>query len=145
MRRFLFKIPARFKGAVEAHYNTNGTLLKLDFSSVELTPEVIKWFKNRMAVLVENVEVNFADTGVIVTEAEFEVTFQDFRREYPYKRNTHLAEAYWPRLTSSNQYQAFIQAMEYGKYCKKEEKWYKPMMADKWLKTEQFKNNWKEL
>lgn len=144
MRRFLFTVPHKFKGAIEAHYNTGGQLIKIDFTGVQLTPEAVKFFKSAIPVMVDNIESNFDGKGVTVEETEFIVTYDDFYREYPYKRNSHLAQAHWPKLTSNQQYLAFIQAIEYRNYCSRNT-WYKPQIADKWLKTEQFKNNWKEL
>jgi hypothetical protein len=142
MRRFLIK--GRFKGKVEVIYDGNGLLRKIDFAGAELTAEAVKWFKARTAVRVENINEGF-ENYVTIAEAEFETTFADFRREYPYTRNAHLAEKYWPTMTSSNQYRAFIEAVEYRKYCERNSNWYKPKMADKWLKEQQYLNNWREL
>lgn len=145
MRRFLLTIPNKFKGAVEAQYNSNGKLWKMDFSKVELAPEVLSWFKKGIPVLAENLEQYAATTGVvIVTEVEFEVTFEDFMREYPYKRNTHLARIHWPKMTAAQQYQAFLAASEYRKFLVRNE-WQKPKIADKWLKEQQFLNDWANL
>lgn len=143
MRRFILKT-TKFTGHIEVLYNLEGQLRKIDFSAVNLSDEAVKWFKIRTAVRVENIEAGFEGTGVIAEEAEFEVTFEDFMREYPYKRNTHLARAHWPKMTSSQQYQAFMAAIEYRKNCDKNT-WRNKMIADKWLKTEQYKNNWREL
>lgn len=145
MRRFLLTVKSRFKGAIEAHYDVNGQLMKIDFSRCQaIEPDAIRWFKNAIAVRVENIEKPFEGTTVTLAEADFEVSFEDFKREYPYKRNTHLAAAYWPRLTSAQQYSAFLGAMEYRKYLERTT-WQKPMIPDKWLKQEQFKNDWKAL
>ena len=115
MRRFLVT-SQKFKGKVEALYDLKQILFRIDFAAAELTKEQISYLKGRIPVIMDNMHPAFENTGLIITEADFEVTFQDFKREYPYKRNTHLAEAYWPRLTSSQQYQAFIAAIYYRAY-----------------------------
>lgn len=143
MKRFTLTSP-NIKGHIELIYNNNGILQRIDFAGATLDPKQTHNYKLRISVQAGNLYEAFKETGVIVEEKEFEVTFQDFRREYPYKRNTHLAEAHWPKMTSGNQYKAFVAAIEYRKYCERNE-WYKPMIPDKWLKTEQYKNNWREL
>lgn len=143
MRKFILKVQ-KLKVEINVLYNQAGLLEKIDFNKAELTADQIKWFKGRTAAMVENLETGFEATGVIVEEAEFEVTFEDFLREYPYKRNTHLARAFWTKMTSGQQFQAFTGAIDYRKNCEKNT-WRNKMIADKWLKTEQYKNNWKEL
>lgn len=143
MRRFILKTQ-KFKGHIEVLYNQEGQLRKLDFANVELSDEAIKWFKMRTAVKVENIMTGYEGTGVMVEESDFEVTFEDFLREYPYKRNTHLARAFWTKMTSSQQYQAFIGAIEYRKYCEKNT-WMNKKIADEWLKKQQYLNKWNEL
>jgi hypothetical protein len=140
----LFKLKSKAKGHIELLYDNNGLLRKIDFNGVEMSQEAIKWVKGKAAPCVEDVFRAFEGSGATIEEGEFTVTFADFRREYPYTRNAHLAEKYWPTMTSANQYRAFVEAQEYRKYCDRNT-WYKPKMADKWLKEEQYKNNWKEL
>jgi hypothetical protein len=136
-----------FKGHIEAIYDFSGHLCRVDFTKASgLTPNMIKVYKDRISILSENAYLAFEGTPAIVTELDFEVTFQDFMREYPYKRNTHLAEAYWPKLTSAEQYQCYCAAMEYRKYCERNKSWYKtPKIAEAWLKNKEFKNDWKSL
>lgn len=123
-----------------------GTLCRIDYTKASgLNPAQIKLYKDRITIKSENIYSAFEGTGVQVEEVDFEVTFQDFIREYPYKRNTHLAESYWPRLTSSEQYQAFCAAIDYRKYCERNKGWYNPKIAETWLKKAEFKNKWRDL
>ncbi|MDP1812360.1 MAG: hypothetical protein Q8K66_13240 [Sediminibacterium sp.] len=144
MRRFVIT-SSKFKGQVEALYNLKQLLFRVDFNAAELTKEGIAYIKHRIPVHEENIYDAFKETGITAIEADFEVSFDDFKREYPYKRNTHLAEAYWPRLTSSQQYQAFIAAIDYRAHCAKNKSWYKPMIAETWLKKEEYRNDWKNM
>jgi len=144
MRRYIITSP-KFKGKVEALYDLKQILFRIDFAAAELNKEQVSYLKGRIPVMMDNILAAFENTPLLVTEADFEVTFEDFKREYPYKRNTHLAEAYWPRLTSSQQYQAFTAAIDYRAYCEKNKSWYKPQIAETWLKKQEYRNEWKTL
>ncbi|MBS1641567.1 MAG: hypothetical protein JSR11_03730 [Bacteroidetes bacterium] len=148
MRRFKLTSTGNFKGYAEALYDINGIIWRINFANCsDISKDALKWFKTAIPVCVENMEANFKNTPAVkVEEVDFEVTFDDFKREYPYKRNTHLAEAYWPKLTSSKQYSAFIAAITYRKYlAKPNNKWQTPMLPEKFLKEEQWRNDWKAL
>jgi hypothetical protein len=143
MRRFIIK--TTLKGNMELVYDLRGMLLRIDFNGVEVSKEVIDYVKAKAPVHVEHVYEAFAATRATVEEVDFQVTFADFRKQYPYTRNAHLAEKIWPLLSNQVQYKAYIEAIEYRKYCERNNTWYKPKMADKWLKEEQYKNDWKTL
>lgn len=145
MRRFLLTSPKK-KGSIEAIYNFDGQLCRMDFTGMPCDATETKWVKDRTPILVQNIDAAFLGTTMKATETEFSVTFQDFQREYNYNRNTHLArDKEWPKLTSSIQYTCLIAAIEYRHYCQRNASWYKPMIMDKWIKTKQYLNNWKEL
>lgn len=145
MKRYLLKSQG-IKGHVEVIYNMSGVLHRLDFANATASRDQIKNYKFAIPVMAENIYEQFKEKGVHVEEAEFEVTFQDFMREYGYKRNTHLAAKVFPLLTSGEQYKAFVEAIEYRKYCERNASWgYKPMLPEKWLKTKQFLNEWSKL
>ena len=145
MKRYLLTSPT-FKGHIEALYDSVGILCRLDWTKATgLVPGSVHNYKLRIPVQAENIYEAFKETGVRVEEAEFEVTFEDFIREYPYKRNTHLASAYWPKLSASAQYMAFCAAIEYRKYCERNSSWYRAMICETWLKKEEYKNDWRNL
>jgi hypothetical protein len=144
MRRFLVTSP-KFAGKVELIYN-DGVLVKIDFTAATLTLEGIKWIKNTTPVLYENLETNYGNTSLRVAEVDFDVTFEDFRKPYPRKQNMHLAEKYWGRLTSGEQYQAFISAFEYRKYCERQKlanNFIK--LPEGYLRDKLWLNDWKNL
>lgn len=147
MRLYHFTSAQNFKGYVEAIYDRNNLLWKISFAcATNLSKEGIDWFKKNIPVLQENLEERFAEIkNITVTEKEFEVTFDDFKREYPYSRNMHLALLDWNKETSSVQYEIFIGAIEYNKHCKKNDKWYKPMLPQRFIKDKEYKNNWQAL
>ncbi len=150
MRRFILKAPTYYKGFIEVIY-LRGKLWRICFTACrEISDRSINGFKSRIPANAENMYDAWKDHPVTFEETDFEVSFDDFKREYPYKRNTHLAEAYWPKLSSSIQYEAVLGAIEYNKYC--EAKGYKEKgkqqfmkLPDKWLREQQWKNNWREL
>ena len=134
----------KFKGAVEVIYNMEGVLHKIDFSTALVTPQQISYFKSTISVKADNIYEAFGAAPVMVEEAEFEVTFADFKREYPRKRNMHLAEKHWTKLTSGKQYLAFMAAADYKKHCdRKALKQEFIMLPERFLKEEHWKNDWK--
>ena len=143
MRRFVFTSNG-FSGSFEAMYDNNGRLLKIDFSNATITEKAISWFKTRMPVIIDNLEAAFDGVNCKYKEEDIEVSFEDFWRVYPHKRNRHLAEAYWHKMTSNEQYLAFVAAIDYRKYCELNT-WYNAKIAESWLKTKEFKNNWKKM
>ena len=143
MRRFIIKHPS-ISGNIEAHYNGDGILRKIDFSKAALTADQVKWFKMHTTVMVDNLVEHLHQQKVLANEAEFEVTVEDFLREYPYSRNTHLVRDYWPKMTTVDQYKAFIAAGEYRKYLLRNT-WQKPKIAAKWLKDKEYLNEWSKL
>jgi hypothetical protein len=144
MKRFILT-SSQFIGKVEAIYDMNGKLQKIDFAGAELSVEFIKAFKIRITLLAANMYEAFKETGITVTEAEFEVSFEDFKREYPYKRNTHLAQKQWALMTSGEQYKAFVEAMNYRKFLAKQTWKQNPKLPEKWLKDKEYLNDYTKL
>lgn len=143
MRKFVIT-SKRFKGKVEALYNLDTKLVRIEFGAVELNDDGINWLKHRIPASQEELHDRFKETGIDVTEEDIEVTFEEFWREYPYKRNRHIASDQWLKLTTREQYAAFIGAIEYRKFLERKQ-WQNPMIADAWLKKAQYRNDWKNL
>jgi hypothetical protein len=139
----LFKITSdKYSGEIEALYS-DGCLVKLDFSNATAVAEVKANFKRALPVLLEVfLQGNWCGAGVTVVEASYEVSLEDFKREYPYKRNTHLLQPIWDKLLMIDRIKAVQEAAKYRKYCDKNEKWYKPMIAAAWLKNREYLNDW---
>ncbi len=144
MRRFLITSP-RFTGNIEVHYDASDIICAIFFRA-NLEPKGLQWLKARIpATGSMDIEQAFEGQPVTIEQKEFEVTWDDFKREYPYSRNMHLALAYWPKLNSSDQYQCFISLAEYRKYYERNREWYKYMLPEKYLKTKQWLNQWAKL
>jgi hypothetical protein len=133
----------KYTGSVHVIYK-EGQLLKVDFSNCDMNATDKERMMKAISPLEETLIISFKSADTVIIEGEFELSFEDFAREYPYKRNTHLAREFWPKMKKEDQALAFDAASEYRKYCKREE-WYKPQIADKWLKTKQYLNDWKNL
>jgi hypothetical protein len=144
MKLYLISNSKKFSGAVQVIYDLNQVLAKVDFTGTDLNATD----REKMLAFISPVEGSVTDkfksSDTVIVQGDFEVSFDDFMREYPYKRNTHLARDYWPKMKKEEQVQAFIAASEYRKYLKREE-WQKPKIADKWLKEKQYLNDWKTL
>jgi hypothetical protein len=116
MKQFIIKSP-KVDGEVRVVYK-EGLLLKIDFTSANLGAFEIENFKRKLPAMQEHLKDSFnADTSII--EADFEISLEDFKREYPYKRNTHLLPAIWEKMNSADKVLAFYAAIEYRKYCER--------------------------
>jgi hypothetical protein len=145
MRLYLISNARKFKGAVHVVYDVDGRLLKVDFSATDLDALKVEQMLKLISGAESAVGVNFKNADTIIVQGDFELTFEDFMREYIYKRNTHLAREYWPKMKKEDQVQAYVAATAYRKYCEREKGWYKPMIADTWLKKKEYLNDWKNL
>ena len=110
-----------------------------------MQPDIILAFKKAVPVRYTEAAIKMAFTsGTTVIEADFEISLEDFKREYPYSRNYHLLTDRWKKLTKTEQVEAYYAAIEYRKYCKRT-MWYNPMIADTWLSKKEFKNDWRKM
>ena len=142
MRRFLLT-NSKFKGQVELVYNIDGHIQRIDLSETDMTVEQRYGAVCKVPLTIHHLENKVGlHESTIVVEAEFEVSFEEFWREYPYKRNRHLAEAYWQKMDKTSQVLAWIAAKAYRKYCEKNSKWYNPQIAETWLKKKEYQNQW---
>lgn len=143
MKLYLISNPKRFSGSINVLYK-EGQLSRIDLASADIEAPVLEKFLTCIHPLEELILTKFGSETTVI-EGEFEVSFDDFLREYPYKRNTHLAREVWPKLSKVEQVQAFEAAKEYRKYCEREKAWYKPKIAEAWLRKKEFLNDWKTL
>jgi hypothetical protein len=145
MKLYLISNSKRYTGAVHVVYDTAGKLAKIDFTNTNLALGDVEKMLPLFSGHVSEVQAKFKNADTVIVEGDFEVSFEDFMREYPYKRNTHKARELWPRLKKEEQVQAFLAATAYRKYCDRENKWYKPKIAEAWLRGKEFLNDWKTL
>lgn len=143
MRRFLITSPS-ITGEAELVYNEFGILVKIDCTGCKMIAATMQAFKAKIATRVDELQASLIGTTATCVEVEFEATFEMFWKEYPYKRNRHLAEAYWPKMNKTDQVTALMAASAYAKYCKKNG-WYNAKIADTWLKTKEYLNEWNKL
>ena len=141
----LFKITnPKYSGEIEVLYN-NGTLLKFDFANAQIANDVKAAFKNKVPITIEAfMQGTWCGNDTVVVAANYEVTLDDFKKEYPYKRNTHLLQPIWDKMLMSHKIQAVQEATNYTKYSKKND-WYKPMIAASWLNNKEYLNDWNKM
>lgn len=143
MRRFLIT-SSKFAGTVEVVYKDDHLLCSINFSNAEIDAETIIHFKRSVAADINNFTAGFSGETTIV-EADFELSLDDFKREYPYSRNYHLLDKLWSKMKKTDQVLAFFAAIEYRKYCERNRTWYKPKIAASWLYNNEFINDWKKM
>jgi hypothetical protein len=144
LRRFLITSP-KFTGTGELWYNFEGMLCRIDLLDTDMNYTQIRYMLNYISPGVDTLAESFAKSGLQIKEAPFELTLEDFKREYPYSRNYHLLDPIWNTLTAKVRVLAWFRAIEYRKYCKRNANWYKPKIAASWLQKKEYLNDWKNL
>ena len=144
MRRFVITSPS-WDGEAEIVYDAGGRLIRLSVEETDMEALVIEQFKKRVGATIDKVGAIVEGTNATLVEADFNITLDDFKREYPYSRNYHLLDGIWPRLKKSVQVQCYYGAIEYRKWCERQFKNYKPMIAATWINNKEYLNNWKKL
>ncbi|NNV54551.1 hypothetical protein [Limnovirga soli] len=143
MRKFNVTSPA-WQGNAEIVFNSYGLLIKIDTSQTNMGADITKSLKLRVPVNVDDISIAFTGTQATVVETDFEATFEMFWHDYPNKRNRHLAEAYWPKMSKTEQVQACMTIGFYRKYLERNS-WCNPKIADNWLKKKEFLNDWNKM
>lgn len=143
MKRYILTGP-KIAGQLEIIYR-EGSLIKIDMSDADLVDIQKSWLLKNISLSemkLEAMMILLKDCTLV--QDDYEITLDDFKREYPYSRNSHLLPPIWNKLSASHKVIAWEQAREYRKYCERNE-WYKPKIAAKWLKDKEYLNSWKKL
>jgi len=142
----LFKVTSdKYTGEIEVLFSET-SMLKIDFSNATIAAEVHTNFKRAVPVMLQSfLEGSWGGNNVNVVESSYEVTLDDFNREYPYKRNTHLLPAIWSKMLMIDRIKAVQEATKYRKYCDKNSSWYKPKIAASWLQNKEYLNDWSKM
>lgn len=145
MRRFLIT-SAAYTGEAEVIYDESGRLIRLDVMKTNMNADLVNRFKVKVAAQVGQLAEGFKDTKAQIVESDFEVSLDDFKREYPYSRNYHLLSGIWDKLNKSDQVESYYAAIEYRKYCQKNNV-VAPFIkiAASWLKNKEYKNDWRKM
>lgn len=144
MKRFLITSP-RFTGTAEIWYNFEGLLCHFDLNECVMDYNQIRYLLENISPDYETAKGLAAGTALKMVEMPFEITREDFEREYPYSRNYHLLVPYWPRMPKKEQVIAFFGAIQYRKYCERNASWYKPKIAYSWLTKKEYLNDWRKM
>jgi len=140
----LFHITSdKYTGTVEVVYDGNDVLLQMRFGA-QLSEQQMHYLKSQMPLRGNELHDKFSAAPIKIEEKPFDITFEEFKREYPYNRNMHLAAPAFAKLSSSDQYLLFSSCIKYRKYCDRNN-WYKPMLPERYIKTMQWLNNWDKL
>lgn len=142
MRRFIITSD-KFSGSAELVFNTQGLLLMIDARKATMDTDTMQKFKRAAPVTIDQISTAFT-AGTTVIEQDFEISLDDFKREYPYSRNYHLLAKRWEKMNKTDQVEAYFSAIEYRKYCNRND-WYKPKIADSWLANKEYKNDWRKM
>ena len=144
MRRFLIT-SEKVTGEIEVWYNFDGMLCRIDMVSASVDYRQIQYLLQNISPDLEQFKGMLSASSLQIKEVQFELTLDDFKREYPYSRNYHLLDKRWPMLTKRDQVKAFFAAIDYRKYCERNKTWYNPKIADTWLSKKEYLNDWKKM
>lgn len=145
MNRYLLSSPS-FPGNLVLVY-VNKVLTTIDLMECPLELERRAGFLATLPIQEHELDAYAAkfSKGLAIVQEDYEPTLEDFKREYPYKRNTHLLAPIWERMNAMDRAMAWVAAKDYRKYCERNKEWYKQKIAAKWLKDKEYLNPWKTL
>lgn len=143
MTRFLLT-SEKFTGSAEVWFDDNGSLARVDLITANMDFRQVAYLLKNTSPEISTFKGMLTGSGLVISEVPLVITVDDFIKEYPYKRNTHLVKEYWPKMAAKEQERAFFAAMEYRDYCQRNG-WYKPRIPETWLKKKEYLNNWKTM
>lgn len=144
MTRFLLT-SEKFTGSAEVWFDDNGRLARVDLITANMDFRQVAYLLKNTSPEISTFKGMLIGSGLIISEVPLVITVDDFIREYPYKRNTHLVKEFWPKMAAKEQERAFFAAMEYRDYCQRNGSWYNPRVPETWLKKKEYLNNWKTM
>jgi adenine-specific DNA methylase len=145
MRRFTLTSD-KITGEIELWYNFEGMLCRVDLVNTSMSYLQIQYLLQNLSPDVEQFKGMLSGANLAIKEVQFDLSLDDFKREYPYSRNYHLLDARWAKMAKREQVKAFFAAIDYRKYCERNSKWYKqPKIADSWLANKEYLNDWKKM
>lgn len=144
MRRFLITSP-RFTGTIELWYNFEGLIARVDLCEAALDFTQLLYLLKNLSPDVIQFNGMLTGSNLEIKEVPFELSLDDFKREYPYSRNYHLLQPIWHTMSAKERVLAFFAAIQYRKYCERNSSWYKPKIAASWLQKKEFKNDWRKM
>lgn len=144
MRRFLITSP-KFTGTIELWYNFEGLISKVDMNDSALDFHQLKYLLHNLSPDIVQFQGLLTGSNLEIKEVPFELSLDDFKREYPYSRNYHLLQPIWHTMSAKDRVFAFFAAIQYRQYCERNKTWYKPKIAASWLQKKEFKNDWREM
>jgi hypothetical protein len=144
MRRFLLT-STKFIGTVELVYNEQEHLRRLDFIDTNLEPEQIFGFLKTAPITIKHLEngVGLSQSSTVI-EAAYEISFEDFWKAYPLRRNRFRVEKQWAKMPKTEIVKAFFSLPGYCQYLKKNA-WQTPMIADRYLQEKQYETEWNRI
>lgn len=119
MKRFLIAAPA-YTGDAELIFDTVGKLVRFDITKTNMRPEVLQEFKERVPIHIDNLTAAFEGVKVTITEADFEISFEQFWKKYNKKINKIRCIPLWNKLTKNEQLKAYLGIDIYDRFLRKE-------------------------
>lgn len=142
MRRFLLT-SEKFTGTAEVWYDFEGLLCHLNLTDCCMNYTQIKYLLQNLSPDVTTFHGMLTGTNIKIEEKPFELTLEDFKREYPNSRNYHLLNDIWPKTGIKVQTKAYFAAIQYRKYCERNAHWYTPKIAAFWFSKKEYLNDWR--
>lgn len=141
MRRFLITSP-NYTGQAEIVFNNDGTLCRIDLTDTDMQPSMVKGFKDRVCVHVDQIPDMITGSKATIIESDFEVSFDMFWKKYNKKINKVRCIQLFAKLNKSQQVMAYMGIDDYTKYLKKET-WRTKADPETYLRKQYWENEYK--
>ncbi|HMO63321.1 MAG TPA: hypothetical protein PKC39_14645 [Ferruginibacter sp.] len=143
MNRYLITNTDKFTGQAELVYNATGTLIIIDCSNTDMPLHTMQHFKQAVPVSEAGITAAFHHPTVVV-QAGYNISFEQFYKAYPLKRNRYKAEKQWARLNETERIKAYHSLAAYKAYLHRNP-WQTPMLADTYLSRKEFETEWHKI
>lgn len=118
MRKFIITA-AEYNGEAVVVYDHSGRLAELNLQQTDMTIEQRHFFKAKVASSLANIAAKF-DAATTIIEADYEVPFEQFWKEYGKKINKARCILLWNKMNKAQQLAAWQGIKKYDAYLKKE-------------------------
>lgn len=141
LKRFLIT-SKNFDGQVETVYN-DAWLQLINFAESSMNAGQRSSFKTCIPVLECDLSEFSQKYSIVIVEAEYEVSFNDFWKGYDKKINRLRSEKLWAKMTKTEQVLCVTSLPAYHAYRRRLNKY--QYDADTYLRERMWENEWKKL
>ena len=143
MKKLILTSPL-FSGEVELLYGVDSKLVLIDMRNAELTEKQVKYMKDLTPIIFDKdtFKESFKSDSLTVVEENFEVTFDMWYKDYPYKRNRDRCDKLWSKMSKADRLRAYAGNKAYKRFLAKRP-WQTTLDPENYLKNREWLNEYK--